>query len=285
MNPYASLAAAYSRSFEEGQAYPLGGVAPASHPPLAEGAPKALIFSPHPDDECIIGALPLRLRRQSGWNVMNVAVTLGSAKARQSERLTELKGACGYMGFGLIQTAPSGLERVNLSSRRKDPEHWAAMVQVIAEILLSEQPRAIFLPHEHDWNATHMGVHFLVMDALMKTDNVFKTALIETEYWHPMTDPNLMVEVSEDILTDQMTGTSFHAGEVRRNPYHLLLPAWMQDNVRRGTELVGGMGAATLGFQFATLYRLREWHNGSADEFHNSQRMLPMSENAAALFA
>jgi hypothetical protein len=100
-----------------------------------------------------------------------------------------------------------------------------------------------------------------------------------------MTDPNLMVEVSEDILTDQMTGTSFHAGEVRRNPYHLLLPAWMQDNVRRGTELVGGMGAATLGFQFATLYRLREWHNGSADEFHNSQRMLPMSENAAALFA
>jgi LmbE family N-acetylglucosaminyl deacetylase len=38
-----------------------------------------LIFSPHPDDECIIGGLALRLLREAKWNVINVAVTLGSA--------------------------------------------------------------------------------------------------------------------------------------------------------------------------------------------------------------
>jgi LmbE family N-acetylglucosaminyl deacetylase len=242
------------------------------------------MFSPHPDDECIIGALPLRLRRQSAWNVINVAVTLGSAKARQRERWAELKGACDYMGFGLIQTAPNGLERVNLSSRREDPAQWSAKVQVVAEILLAEQPRAIFLPHENDWNTTHIGVHFLVMDALKLTGNGFKTTLIETEYWHPMTEPNVMVEVSEEVLTDQMTGTSFHAGEVRRNPYHLLLPAWMQDNVRRGAELIGGMGGTSPGFNFATLYRMRHWHNGARDEVTPGARTLAMSENAATLF-
>ncbi len=284
MNPYASLVAAYARSFQEGQAHSLGGFDPASHLPLAQNAPKALIFSPHPDDECIIGALPLRLRRQSGWNVINVAVTHGSAKARQNERWAELKGACNYMGFGLIQTASNGLERVNLSCRREDPPHWLAMVEVIAKILISEQPRAIFFPHELDWNTTHIGVHFLVMDALIKTGTGFNTALIETEYWHPMTDPNLLVEVSEEILTDQMTGTSFHAGEVRRNPYHLLLPAWMQDNVRRGTELVGGMGGASPGFNFATLYRLRQWHQGAVRDIRTPQRMLPMTQNPSTLF-
>jgi LmbE family N-acetylglucosaminyl deacetylase len=284
MNPYASLVAAYARAIPDGQAHPLGGVAPASNPSLSEGAPKALMFSPHPDDECIIGALPLRLRRQSAWNVINVAVTLGSAKARQRERWAELKGACDYMGFGLIQTAPNGLERVNLSCRREDPVHWATMVEVIARILLAEQPRAIFLPHENDWNATHIGVHFLVMDALKLTGNGFKTTLIETEYWHPMTEPNVMVEVSEEVLTDQMTGTSFHAGEVRRNPYHLLLPAWMQDNVRRGTELIGGMGGASPGFNFATLYRMRHWQDGARDAVSPNARTLAMSENAATLF-
>jgi hypothetical protein len=155
---------------------------------------------------------------------------------------------------------------------------------VVAEILLAEQPRAIFLPHENDWNTTHIGVHFLVMDALKLTGNGFKTTLIETEYWHPMTEPNVMVEVSEEVLTDQMTGTSFHAGEVRRNPYHLLLPAWMQDNARRGTELIGGMGGASPGFNFATLYRMRHWQDGARDEVNTGARTLAMSENAAALF-
>ena len=56
-----------------------------------------------------------------------------------------------------------------------------------------------------------------------------------------------------------MAALSFHVGEVQRNPYHLLVPAWMQDNVRRGGELVGGQGGAAPDFTFATLYRLREW--------------------------
>ena len=59
-----------------------------------------------------------------------------------------------------------------------------------------------------------------------------------------------------------MAALSFHVGEVQRNPYHLLVPAWMQDNVRRGGELVGGQGGAAPDFTFATLYRLRRWDRG-----------------------
>ena len=59
-----------------------------------------------------------------------------------------------------------------------------------------------------------------------------------------------------------MTALSFHVGEVQRNPYHLLVPAWMQDNVRRGGELVGGQGGAAPDFHVRTLYRLRRWARG-----------------------
>lgn len=285
MNPYATLVSEYSRLFREGKTCPLGGFALAANPPVPADAPKALIFSPHPDDECIIGALPLRLRRESAWNVINVAVTQGSAKARQADRFSELTAACRYMGFGLIQTAPNGLEKVTPKCRADEPALWNAMVQVIADILVAQRPKAIFFPHEADWNGTHIGVHFLVMDALAQLGPGFTTHLVETEYWGQMPKPNLMVEVSASDLTDQVTGTSFHVGEVRRNPFHLLLPAWMQDNVRRGSELVGGQGGAAPNFGFATLYRLRVWRDGQVQEIQTGGRNLGMSDEPSSLFA
>ena len=281
MNPYAHLVAEYARFARDGKGYPLGGFAPAANPPIASDAPTALIFSPHPDDECIIGALPLRLRRECGWNVVNVAVTQGSNRARQAERLSELNDACRFMGFGLVQTAANGLEKVTPKCRTEDTAHWVGMVRVIADILVAHRPRAIFFPHEHDWNGTHIGTHFLVMDALASLPADFSTTLVETEYWGQMTRPNLMVEVSEQNLTDQVTGTSFHVGEVRRNPFHLLLPAWMQDNVRRGSELVGGQGGAAPDFGFATLYRLRAWRGGKVEEAISGGRTLSISQNPA----
>lgn len=281
MNPYAHLVAEYARFARDGKGYPLGGFAPAANPPIASDAPTALIFSPHPDDECIIGALPLRLRRECGWNAVNVAVTQGSNRARQAERLSELNDACRFMGFGLVQTAANGLEKVTPKCRTEDTAHWMGMVRVIADILVAHRPRAIFFPHEHDWNGTHIGTHFLVMDALASLPADFSTTLVETEYWGQMTRPNLMVEVSEQNLTDQVTGTSFHVGEVRRNPFHLLLPAWMQDNVRRGSELVGGQGGAAPDFGFATLYRLRAWRGGKVEEAISGGRTLSISQNLA----
>ena len=90
----------------------------------------------------------------------------------------------------------------------------------------------------------------------------FACHVVETEFWGAMATPNLMVESSVDDLAEMMTALSFHVGEVQRNPYHLLVPPWMQDNVRRGGELVGGQGGAAPDFTFCTLYRLRRWSGG-----------------------
>jgi LmbE family N-acetylglucosaminyl deacetylase len=243
-----------------------------------------LIFSPHPDDEVIIGALPLRLLREAGWNVIDVAVTLGSRKDRQAARLAELRGCCDFIGFGLEETAPNGLERVNATTRAEEPERWEGMVRVIAEILRRHWPRAIFFPHELDWNITHTGTHYLVTDALKTLPADFHCSAVETEYWGAMASPNLMVELGVEDVADLAAALTFHAGEVERNPYHLSLPAWMMDNVRRGGELIGGQGSAVPKSTFATLYRVRRWANGKLERLPQHGRNLPAGENAGSLF-
>ncbi len=261
-NPYAGMVARYAALLREGRGLSLGGFASASRQSPSADAPKALVFAPHPDDECIVGALALRLLRERGVNVVNVAVTQGSNRDRQAGRIEELRAACGYLGFGLRTTVPGGLERISPGGRTSDPSNWATAVARIAAILHDEDPAVVFFPHVRDWNGTHIGTHLLVTEAMASLGPSFRTTVVETEFWAAMDTPNLMVESSEADVADLVAATSFHVGEVKRNPYHLTLPAWMQDNVRRGGELVGGQGGAAPDFTFATLYRLRRWESG-----------------------
>ena len=284
MNPYAKFVSDIAQVIKEGRALPLGGLSPVPRPDIKQDAPRALFFAPHPDDETIVGGLALRLYREAKMNVINVAVTQGSKKERQPERLVELQDACNYLGFGLQTTVPNGLERVTAKTRETDPTYWAGMVKVIADILVKHNPRVILFPHERDWNGTHIGVYHLVMDALKLMPASFECFTVQTEFWGAMDDPNLAVEISEADLADLIAATSFHVGEVKRNPYHLSLPAWMMDNVRRGAELVGGQGGAAPDFTFAALCRLQKWSDGRLQTVLDRGKFLSKSENPASLF-
>lgn len=285
MNPYHRFSIGLRDLVRQARSYPLGGLPPLPKPPKAPTAPRALFFSPHPDDETIGGALTLRLLRESLYDVVNVAVTQGSNKARQMARFEELKAACRYLGFGLVQAAPGGLEKITVKTRGTDPAHWKESVGVIREILAEHKPKMVFFPHDRDWNGTHIGVHYLVTDALKEMPPEFECFTVETEFWGAMDDPNLMVELDAEALGDLIAATTFHVGEVERNPYHLSLPAWMMDNVRRGSELVGGQGGAAPDYLFAALYRARKWTRGGFTRFYEGGKQLPLSTNAGVLFA
>ena len=283
MNPYHRYVSELARLVRDGKQFPLGGFPPPPRPTTSPDARRVLIFSPHPDDECIIGGLAVRLQREAGMRIVNVAVTQGSNKARQSARWDELAAACDYLGFDLVATVPGGLEQVNVRTRASDPAHWSAAVDVIARVIAEHQPAVVLFPHDTDWNSTHIGTHHLLVDALGRQPSRFACDVIETEFWGAMATPNLMVESGVEDLAHMMTGLSFHVGEVQRNPYHLLLPAWMQDNVRRGGELVGGQGGAAPDFAFATLYRHRRWTDGRLETRYDGGRNLPATTNASTI--
>jgi LmbE family N-acetylglucosaminyl deacetylase len=283
MEPYQHYVSAIARLAREVRDVPLGGFAPLPRPNLPPDAPRALIFAPHPDDECLVGGLALRLQREAGLRVVDVAVTQGSNKARQGPRWTELSAACEYIGFELVGTRPGGLENINPATRASDPGHWAYAVQVIADILAKQQPAVVFAPHDADWNSTHIGTHHVVMDALARQPGAFTCTVIETEYWGAMATPNLMVELGVEHVAQLTTALSFHIEEVRRNPYHVLFPGWLMDNVRRGGEIVGGQGGVAPDFTFATLYRVRRWAEGGLRDVFSGGRALPVSVRAGEL--
>ncbi|MFT5129230.1 MAG: LmbE family N-acetylglucosaminyl deacetylase [Rhodothermales bacterium] len=216
--------------------------------PIAESAARCLIFAPHPDDECIIGGLPLRLMREAGYQVVNVPVTFGSNPDRQAARSSELDDACAYLGWA-IDREPAGVEAMDADG--------------IAAVIRRWQPQVIVFPHDGDWNVRHISTHHMVVEGLQQLGDDFDCLTVESEFWGAMDDPNLIVALDATMVADLVAATALHVEEVARNPYHLMLPAWMQDNVRRGGELVGGQGTAAPDFDFATLYRLRRWTNGA----------------------
>lgn len=230
--------------------------------PVPVGQSKALIFAPHPDDECIIGALPLRLQREAGFRIINVPVTLGSNVVRRAARKTELAAACAVLGFDIMELAAQSFTDVRPQIRTAQPIFWDGMVTKIATVLLREQPEMIFVPHRLDQHDTHIGTHHLVLEALAKLPEDFMTRIVFTEYWQPQQEPNLLVECPPEDLTRLVTALMCHQGEIARNPYHRSLPAWMIDNARRGAERVGGEGATALPIGFATLYQVGHWQHG-----------------------
>jgi hypothetical protein len=238
--PYARFVADFARLLARGRRLPLGRGKPPRRPKPAADAPLALIFAPHPDDECLMGALPLRLQRERGWRVAAVPVTLGSRLGRRAARLNEFRAACASLGWDAA--APAGR---------------------LADLLRRLRPALILFPHAGDKNSTHRKVHRRVLAALKSAGPDFRCMVAETEFWGALEDPNLLVQVPTDDAADLIAALSCHQGEVARNPYHVLLPSWLSDNVRRGGELVGGQGARAPRFDFAVLYRLSRW-NGRA---------------------
>lgn len=247
-----------------------------------ENAPTAMVFAPHPDDESITGALPLRLRREAGWRVVDVAMTLGSDRANRGGRRRELHAACAHLGFELVEPVADGFSDLNPTTRSQQPERWQGMADAVARLLREVRPALVVMPHAEDQHPTHIGTHHVVMDALALLGADAACLVAQSEYWRPLANPNVMLGVGVSDLDDLMQALACHQGEVARNPFHLRLPGWMIDNVRRGAELVGGFGEAAPAIAFATLYRLDEWRQGALHPW--AARIVPAGVPVTALW-
>jgi LmbE family N-acetylglucosaminyl deacetylase len=263
--PYDRHVAAHLAALACGAEADLPATAGAVIAPVRPDAPCCLVFSPHPDDEALVGGLALRLRQRHGWRVVNVAVTLGSRLERRAARWSEAQACCAYLGFDLL--SPLGvpgqaLERITPETAAADPAHWRRAVDAAAALLRRLRPRVVLAPHAGDGHAAHVGTHRLVCDALADCGSALETHLCWSEYWATQPEPRLRLELEPGEVAQLVTACALHAGEVARHPYHLLLPALLSDSARRGTERVGAPGSSTDGVALAALYGWERWAVG-----------------------
>lgn len=289
LHHWLSYVLAYVQAYELGQRLSGGTDLP---PPSPSGvselkarkigkAPVVILCSPHPDDEILTGALPLRLQRELGARVINLAVTLGSALSRQEQRWQELRDACDVVGFECRRMMmPEGFDL-----KTGQGSAWDAVVKDLVGILDELVPDVVVLPHGEDHHPAHVATHRLVSAALKSfTSGRGPVTAVETEYWRPMAAPNLLVGLNAHDLAQLLEALSCHRGEVERNPYHLTQPPRMMDTVRRGAELVKVKNMGRPGFLFGELYRVVRWRHGCGHALAFDQGWVGPDQDLAMIF-
>lgn len=226
-----------------------------------------MILSPHPDDESISGALAFRLMHENNSQVINIAITLGSNNERKEERILELKNACEVLD----------IECLFLN------EKWNIKEKELKSLIQKYQPQLIIAPHLRDFHPAHIKTSKLLKKVLLSLKK--ETLLVAwSEFWGQLPKPNILVEVPLEILELQMNALKMHTGEVKRNPYHLRLPAWMMDNVRRGSEVISGKGTEAPNMAFGTLYQLQLFKNGKFTNPKKIQNIMTNQLNIGQMF-
>ncbi len=193
----------------------------------------------------------------------------GADRKRKQERLRELRASCAVLGFELkIAGWPRilGLENVEPQVAKSDPQRWRLNHALLKSVFEYAKPDVVLMPPASDFHRTHKATHQLAVEVAAEYSRRIRgkrLLLLETEYWHPMEKPNLMVGITSADVAALIMAVAEHGGEVRRNPYHLRHPARMMDNVRRGSEVIKGEGASAEAFMFADLYRVSAIANGA----------------------
>ena len=252
---------------------------------VSDDAPVCLIFSPHPDDEVIAGALPWRLRSEAGWRVINIAVTLGSDVGRRAARWQELARCCAHLGFELRSatgTPGVALERVPPFAAAAGGAQRHVDVDRLSTLIQQYRPRVVVCPHAWDGHPAHIGTHDLVLAALRRAAPHWRLHMLFSEYWNTQLDPALMLPLDRQQVAILVAALGLHTGEVARNPYHLSLPAWFIDSARRGSERVGPAGGPTTGAVFAALYGWSCWQDGGFGPM--PAKIAPGGRSMASLF-
>ena len=250
-----SYVTSFSELFKEGIQHSEIQQAP---PPLTSQRPLVAMISPHPDDECLVAGVALRLRQEVGAQLVNIPLSYGSNPETWPRRTHELTQACAQLGMALHDVPPGSFGHIYISERMEHFAEWRKKTQLLSSILAQLRPEYLMFPHAHDGHPAHVGTHFLVMDALAMLPD-YSCQLVLTEWWHANEHPNTLIELSTQHVTTMLQGLCAHRGEIARNPYHLRLPASLMEQVRRGVEMVGARDTPVQNFVFGQLLDVQKY--------------------------
>ena len=221
------------------------------------GDPIALHLAPHPDDEVLGAGAALVGLVDHGWQVVDLAVTLGRTEDRARRRV-EVAEACRRLGLELrVLDPPLGLGRRDdhVAARRILAEQVGALVDEL-------RPEVVVSPSPVDAHHAHVTVGRAVGDALARLD---APVWWQWGFWADLPHPTVLAPFDERRLQRCRHALDAHAGELARNDYARVLRARAELRAVLGVEQVFGFGAAGSPDRppYAEVLTEARWRDGS----------------------
>ncbi len=208
--------------------------------------PSVIGVSPHPDDELLGAPATLMALRDAGWEVINLACSLGRARDRDRRR-RELIEACRAVRFELV--IPDGLAPIGSGDDLGLAQ--GILAAAIVEELNQSTARVIVGPSPHDGHHAHELVGRAIRDAVELRGEPIRVMF--WGLWGELPIPNVFVPFDAARLREIQRALGLHAGELERNRYDRLLESRAAAAAVLGPERVFGFGAAGTGHEYAEL--------------------------------
>lgn len=276
MKNYSEFVSAGVKLMQDGAMIPLGYYDPIVWPPRKSDAPVALVMFAHADDECMSGMpVILNLMRQ-GYRVV-VAPTVIGRPQQIPQRTKELANACKYIGAELFLMDEAGMWE---DLRNGGDAGYAKCLPQVQACMEKFKPSIIVTHHGNDGHPDHKKTSRLVFEAVLKLQ--WNGGIILTEYWKDMSAPNVYLEMTLEDVVRVMEASSFHVGEMVRNPFHLnfLLLSLMN---KQYSEVVLGWGVPAASFLGAVMLKILRCVNGEAIDIKEKRQVMAHQSLASFL--
>jgi LmbE family N-acetylglucosaminyl deacetylase len=194
-------------------------------------------FSPHPDDELLGAPATLMALRDAGYQILNVACSLGRAEQRP-RREAELRDACRSAGFELMVLDPP----VAISDEQDRKSASERLMDHMRSAICKLQPQIIVSPSPHDRHPGHELVARALRDVLRDLAPV-RAYWWMWGLWGPLPLPTLGTRFDQLRLEEILTALRAHRGELERNDYRRILRGRAEMYASLGPELLFGFGS------------------------------------------
>jgi LmbE family N-acetylglucosaminyl deacetylase len=194
----------------------------------------ALVVSPHPDDEVLGCGATITLLRGAGWQVTNLACSLGRPVDHERRR-AELYDAAGRLGIDTIVAEPS----IPIGGNDDEASAIERVRDLVNTVLDENEIDVVISPQVHDLHHGHEFVASGVRAALAER----ATTWWQYGLWHELPLPTLFVPFGEDTLESVLYALDGYPGELERNDFGDLYPAQAIASAVQGSERVFGFGA------------------------------------------
>jgi len=211
-----------------------------------------LHLAPHPDDELVGAPATLMALRDTGWQVVNLVLSLGSVQEQKQRREAEAREACRRARFELVvadlplgPSATAACAGAGAAGELRRVEEQ--VTDFICDAIAREGPLVVVGPSPHDAHPAHEAVGRAAVAACERRESngLEVPRLWFWGLWADLPFPTIVSGFGEERMGEILACLEAYEVELARTDYRRLVRGRAMASSSVGPERVFGFGTPT----------------------------------------